>query len=310
MLGRAGEVDPAHGRVLDELVADRPGLARRVRDDVQHARRQPGLGEDLAPEQAADDRRPLRRLEHDGVAERERRRDRARREDQRGVPGRDRADDADGPAHAHRERARDVGGDDLARSAAYATAGGLPEQARARSASGTCRSRRSRRSRARAAATTSSQAALEDVGRLQEDAAAARPAASATTRGTPRLRRRSPRAASARGAGGHARDDVAGERILVVEGRAVRRRPPIRPPMNCWARGPRWSSCVTSCSSPACPCAARAVDLSVLLRLRHAIALDDTPRGASGGEDLGFMTRETAVSSSGAGTAARRNVRP
>src|SRR5439155_12798378 len=56
-LGRAGEVEPADGRVLHELVADRPGLARRVRDDVEGARRQARLREDLAPEEAADVRR-------------------------------------------------------------------------------------------------------------------------------------------------------------------------------------------------------------------------------------------------------------
>ena len=111
--GRPGEIEPAHVRVLDQLVADRPRLAGRVRDDVEHARRQPRLGEDLAPEEAAYHRRVLGRLQHDGVAERERRRDRARGEDQRRVPGRDRADDPDRAAQAHRERAR-IGGDHLA----------------------------------------------------------------------------------------------------------------------------------------------------------------------------------------------------
>ena len=111
--GRAGEVEPAHERVLDQLVADRPGLAGRVRDDVEHPRGQPRLGEDLAPEQSTDDRRVLGRLQHDRVAERERRRDRARGEDERGIPGRDRADDPDRAAQAHRERAR-VGGEHLA----------------------------------------------------------------------------------------------------------------------------------------------------------------------------------------------------
>ena len=93
-LRRAREVEPPHGGVLDELVADPGRLAGRVRDDVQHAGRQARLGEDLAPERATGDRRPLRRLQHDRVAEHEGRRDRAQREDQRRVPGRDRADDA------------------------------------------------------------------------------------------------------------------------------------------------------------------------------------------------------------------------
>ena len=116
-LRRAREVDPPHGRVLDELVADPGRLAGRVRDDVQDAGRQARLGEDLAPERAAGDRRPLRRLQHDRVAEHEGRRDRAQREDQRRVPRRDRADDADRLPQPHRHRARDVGRDHLVRPA-------------------------------------------------------------------------------------------------------------------------------------------------------------------------------------------------
>jgi len=75
---RAGEVDPADGRVRDELVTDRARLPGRVRHDVQDAFRQAGLGEDLTPEKAPGDRRPLGWLEDDGVPERKRRRDRAR----------------------------------------------------------------------------------------------------------------------------------------------------------------------------------------------------------------------------------------
>jgi len=110
---RAGEVDPAHGGVRHELVADRACLPRRMCDDVEDAVRQPGLGEDLAPEQAAGDGRPLGRLQDDRVAERERCRDRARRENQGRVPRRDRADDADRLANPHRERTGIVRGQDL-----------------------------------------------------------------------------------------------------------------------------------------------------------------------------------------------------
>ena len=98
---------------LDQLVGDALRLAGRVGDDVEDARREAGLGEDLAPEQPADLRRPLGRLQDDGVAERERRGDRARGEDQRGVPRCDRTDDADRAADSHREGAR-VGRDHLA----------------------------------------------------------------------------------------------------------------------------------------------------------------------------------------------------
>ena len=215
---RAGEVDPAHRRVLDELVADRPGLARRVRDDVQHARRQPRLGEDLAPDQAADDRRPLGRLQHDGVAERERRGDRARREDQRRVPRRDRADDADRLADAHRERARDVGRDDLAdrrvrerrRLAEEAGHEVHLEHAEAEAAPV---------SRASSATTSSRRlsrmsAALRKI-RCRCAGGACDHAANAVGRGVDRA----PRVLAA--AGGDARDDVAGERVAVVERRAA-----------------------------------------------------------------------------------------
>ena len=44
---RAREVDAAHGRMLGELLADRSRLARTVGDDVEHSRREAGLGEDL-----------------------------------------------------------------------------------------------------------------------------------------------------------------------------------------------------------------------------------------------------------------------
>ena len=73
------------------------------------------------------------------VAEHERRGDRAGREDQRGVPGRDRADDADRPAQAHREGAGV--GRDAPRRAARRRARRSGGTAPARSASGTCRSR-------------------------------------------------------------------------------------------------------------------------------------------------------------------------
>ena len=126
-----------------------PASPRRVRHDVEDARRQARLGEDLAPQQAADVRRLLGRLQDDGVPEDERRGDRAGREDQRRVPRRDRADHADRPAHAHRERARQVGRQDRRPSARRRPPppGG---RAPARTPSGTSRTRSCTRSRARA----------------------------------------------------------------------------------------------------------------------------------------------------------------
>ena len=92
-------------RALDQLVADPLRLSRRVGHDVEDAGGKARLGEDLAPQQATDLRRPLRRLQDDGVAEHERRGDGARREDERGVPRRDRADDAYRAPDSHREGA-------------------------------------------------------------------------------------------------------------------------------------------------------------------------------------------------------------
>ena len=127
--GRAREVQAADRGVLDELVTDRGRLARRMRDDVEDTGREPRLAEDLAPEQAADDRRKLGRLQHDRVAERNRRGERAGREDQCRVPRCDRGDDADRLADSHRQRSRMVGGNDLT-GREVTDRGGLPEETR------------------------------------------------------------------------------------------------------------------------------------------------------------------------------------
>ena len=127
--GRAGEVDPPHGRVRDQLVADCRSALARCRDDVQDAGRQTGGVEDLAPQLAADPRRLLGRLQDHGVAERQRRRDRPGRQDQGGVPGRDRGDHADGAPDAHRHRTGHVGRDHLT-DGQVRRAGCLAEQPR------------------------------------------------------------------------------------------------------------------------------------------------------------------------------------
>jgi IclR family pca regulon transcriptional regulator len=89
--------------MLDQHVADRTGLAGSVRDHVEHSRGQTGLAEDLGPQQAADVRRELGGLQHHRVAQGNRRGQRARGEDERGIPGRDRPDHSDGAPHAHGE---------------------------------------------------------------------------------------------------------------------------------------------------------------------------------------------------------------
>ena len=90
-LHRPGEADRGDVGVVHERVADhRPG----AHHEVEHAGRNAGGGEDVGQHPGAT-RRPLRRLEHDGVAERERRRDLPGRDRDREVPRRDQADDAD-----------------------------------------------------------------------------------------------------------------------------------------------------------------------------------------------------------------------
>ena len=167
--------------MLGELLADRSRLARTVGDDVEHSRREAGLGEDL-PQQAAGDRRPFGRLQHDGVAVGDRRRDRAQREDQRRVPRRE-CPGADGllvPIAVP-----GVGRDHLA-SRLVAGARRLPEQAG--------REAHLEHAEAEGAAGLAREqlddlvtAALEDVRRAQEESAWRAPGRSAT--GGERLRR-------------------------------------------------------------------------------------------------------------------------
>ena len=86
----AGKRDLVDAGMLDERLAHRrPG----ARDDVEHARRQPDLDRDLT-ERDGRQRRLAGRLEDDGVAARQRRRDLPCRQEQRKVPGHDGGDDA------------------------------------------------------------------------------------------------------------------------------------------------------------------------------------------------------------------------
>ena len=101
-------------------------------------------------------------------------------------------------------------------SGAYARRRRLAQQARHEAHLEHAEAEAARRSRARAAPTTSSRRGLEDVGGLQEDRLALRrrrlrPGGERVGRGLDRARRVLARA------GGHERDDVAGERIEVVE---------------------------------------------------------------------------------------------
>ena len=92
-LGGAGEGDPAHVGMADERVAD---VRAAARDDVEHAVGHAGLGED-ARDLERRQRRRGRRLGHDGVAARQRRRDLRPQQREREVVGGDRGAHADRP---------------------------------------------------------------------------------------------------------------------------------------------------------------------------------------------------------------------
>ena len=92
-VGRAGEGDLVDAGVRDHR---RAGVARRCRcTTLTDAGREARLLASARANASADDRRVLRRLEHDRVAGGERRRELPGRQHQRRVPRRDRADDAD-----------------------------------------------------------------------------------------------------------------------------------------------------------------------------------------------------------------------
>ncbi len=88
---RAGEGDRGNIRMLEQGLADHRAGADH---EVEHAGRNAGAGDDLG-ERMCRARHQLGRLEHDGVAVAERRRDLPGRDRDREIPGRDHADDAD-----------------------------------------------------------------------------------------------------------------------------------------------------------------------------------------------------------------------
>ena len=109
----AGEVDPAHGRVGDQLVDHVGGGVGLVGHQVHRAVGQPGVVQRLGDRRVRA-RAHLRRLQDHGVAEGQRGGHGARAQDHRRVPGRDAHHHARGPAHRHRGQARHVGRDHLA----------------------------------------------------------------------------------------------------------------------------------------------------------------------------------------------------
>lgn len=85
-MGRAGEVDPPHGRVGDQSLDNRGGIGRGIADDVDHAIAQAGVLQYLA-DQAVHCRAQLRGLEHHGVSAGQRHGDGARGEYHRAFHG-------------------------------------------------------------------------------------------------------------------------------------------------------------------------------------------------------------------------------
>src|SRR5919197_5841153 len=102
-LGRAGEADLRHVRVLDEPAADR---APRAGDDVQDALGESGVERELGEPQGGQGGE-LGGLEHDGVPAGERRAELPRRDGDWEVPGDDQADDAERLPERHVDAARD-----------------------------------------------------------------------------------------------------------------------------------------------------------------------------------------------------------
>ncbi len=98
----AGEGDAGDARIADERIADGAGTPCH---EVEHARRQAGLGQNLDEADGAE-RGETGRLEDDGVAEGEGRGDFPGRDRDREVPGGDDPDDAEGLADGVEEGER------------------------------------------------------------------------------------------------------------------------------------------------------------------------------------------------------------
>ncbi len=102
-------VEPVNA-ILSTSDSDERGARRAVAgDDVDDAGRQLGLAHDVAEEERGQ-RRRLGRLEHDGVARGERRRDLPGKHQQREVPRDDLAGDAERPRRPVRERVLELVG--------------------------------------------------------------------------------------------------------------------------------------------------------------------------------------------------------
>src|SRR6266704_1254464 len=96
------EVDAPHVGAVEDDIRDRARAARAVSDDVEHAGREPRLRGDLRDDEPRGDGRLLRRLEHDGVAGRQRQQRRPPGQHVCSVPRGETGHDAQRPAHGGR----------------------------------------------------------------------------------------------------------------------------------------------------------------------------------------------------------------
>ena len=175
-LGRAGERD-----LVDVRVADQRGAGRAVAgDDVHDAVRQLGLLADLGQQQRGQ-RRRLGRLEHRGVAARERRGELPGGHQQREVPRHDLADDAHRlGARGRRARTRACRPSRRSRRSARRRAG----RRRRATRGSACRRRATRRSPARGRAPGSAARSGTRTCRARARAAAANAASAARAAAT------------------------------------------------------------------------------------------------------------------------------
>ncbi len=186
-LGRAGERDLGDVGVLDQPPA---ADAARPGDDVEHALGQPGVERDPLQLERGQ-RGQLGRLQHHGVARRQRRGHLPRGDHEREVPGHDQPDDPERLAKGHVDAAGD-------RDRAGRAAAPGPRRSSGRSR----RPSRSRRGRRRSACRRCG------------------PPASPAPRRRPRARRRAPRSSAARSPGATARQ--AGNAAFAARHRRVR----------------------------------------------------------------------------------------
>ena len=111
--GRAGEINPAHGGMIDQRPNDFGCILGRVAEDIQNPRRQACVGKSL-PDQAMGERAKLRGFQNGGIATGERGCNGPDAQNNRSVPRGHPQDHAKRLAHGKRHTAGFIAWDDLA----------------------------------------------------------------------------------------------------------------------------------------------------------------------------------------------------